>query len=263
MRVNNAIFRAGLVNRTMPSGKLDAVLLTETESLFSSLRYRFAESGVGLALARGRNDFKNALRKGSVGAVILDSAAAEGILNLSIEEAVVKLAPALAPRILMVLADPGISPEQIVKLLKLGAHDVVQSPVKPRILAEQMKALVRVFGRRKKRDRKTLSSPSHFLVMDYPRRRCFITDPDGGPPSAGKDVRLTKAEFQVLYFLLQKKGAVVTYEDFRGRLWPTAYSTKDIIHTLHQLTANIRKKIASCPVKIENVRAEGFRLNEH
>lgn len=262
MRVNNVLFHDSeeLADRTMPSGNLEAVLLTEAEPLFSSLRYRFAESGVDLTLARDQNGFKNALRKESVGAVILDSAATEGILRLSVEEAVVKLAPILAPRIIMVLAGHDIPPERIVKLLELGAHDVVQSPVKPRILAEQLKALVRVFGRKQKRDRKTLSSPSHFLVMDYPRRRCLITDQAGGPPSTGEDVRLTKAEFQVLYFLLQKKGAVVTYEDFRVRLWPTAYSTKDIIHTLHQLTANIRKKIASCPVKIENLRAEGFRL---
>ena len=69
----------------------------------------------------------------------------------------------------------------------------------------------------------------------------------------------------MLYFLLQRKGAVVTYEDFRAHLWPTAGSSKEIVHTLHQLATNIRKKIASCPVKIENLRAEGFRLvsDEH
>ena len=244
----------------MPSENLEAVILTRDESLFTACRSRFAESRVGLTLARDSNGFKGALGKKDIGAVILDAACAAGILGLSAEEAVAKLSPLLAPRVIMVLADQNILPEQVVKFLKLGAHDVVPKPVKPRILAEQLKALVRVFARKQKRDKKILASPANALIMDYPRRRCYIKEGNGGPLSAKKDIRLTKIEFQLLYFLLQKKGAVVTYDDFREHLWPTASSSKEIIHTLHQLTANIRKKIASCPVKIENLRAEGFRL---
>ena len=245
---------------TMPSENLETVILTKDDSLLTACRSRFAESRVGITLARDQNSFKSALRKKAVGAVILDSAYTDGILGLSVEEAVVKLSPLLAPRIIMVLADQNIPPDRIVKLLELGAHDVVPKPVKPRILAEQLKALVRVFARKQKHDEKILSSPANDIVMDYPRRRCYIKEADGGLLSSKKDVRLTKIEFQVLYFLLQKKGAVVTYDDFREHLWPTAASSKEIIHTLHQLTTNIRKKIASCPVKIENLRADGFRL---
>ncbi len=245
----------------MPSENLETLILTKDESLLTSCRSRFAESRVNLTLARDLNGFQNALRKKTVGAVILDSAYTHEILGLSTEEAVVKLSPLLAPRIILVLADQDIPPDQIVTLLKLGAHDVAPKPVRPRILAEQLKALVRVFARRQKHDEKTLSSPAKDLVMDYPRRRCQIKEADGGLLSLKKDVSLTKIEFQVLYFLLQKKGAVVTYDDFRGHLWPTASSSKEITHTLHQLVTNIRKKIASCPVKIENLRAEGFRLS--
>lgn len=243
-----------------PRENLEAVILTKDEALFTACRFRFAESRVGLTLARDPGGLKAALSEKPVGAVILDSAYAGEILGLSADLAVVHLSPMLAPRVIMVLADQDIAPGQVVKLLELGAHDVVPKPVKPRILAEQLKALVRVFARKQKRDRPVLSSAANALVMDYPRRRCFIKESAGGPLSLRKDVRLTKIEFQVLYFLLQKKGALVTYDDFRARLWPTAASSKEITHTLHQLTANIRKKIAACPVKIENLRAEGFRL---
>lgn len=244
----------------MPAENLEAVILTQDDSLLTACRSRFAESRVGITLARDSAGFKAALREKEIGAVILDSLYAESILDTGVEEAVVKLSVLLAPRVLLVLADQNIPPDQVVKLLKLGAHDVVPKPVKPRILAEQLKALVRVFTRKQKQDKKILSSPASALVMDYPRRRCYIKAESNGLLSVKKDVRLTRIEFQVLYFLLQKKGAVVTYEDFREHLWPTAASSKEIIHTLHQLATNIRKKLSACPVKLENLRAEGFRL---
>lgn len=244
----------------MTSETLEAVLLTSDEALFTACRSRFAESRVTLSLADGAEYFKKALLEKNVGAVLLDAACTQAILGLPVEEAVSRLAPLLAPRILLVLAEQDIRPERVVKLLELGAHDVATKPVKPRILAEQLKALVRVFARKHRQEKKTLSAPANALVMDYARRRCSINEASGGLVPCKKEIRLTKIEFQVLYFLLQKKGAVVTYEDFRAHLWPTAASSKEITHTLHQLTTNIRKKIASCPVKIENLRAEGFRL---
>lgn len=244
----------------MLSKNLQAVILTMDEALFTACRFRFAESQVDITLASDSDSFKNTLREKNIGAVILDSACTHSILNLSAEAAVVKLAPLLAPRIILVLSEPDVLPEQVVKLLKLGAHDVVTKPVKPRLLAEQLKALVRVFEKKTRADKKTLASVSGGLVMDYPGRRCYIKAGSGGPLPSRKDIKLTKVEFQLLYLLLQKKGAVVTYDEFRAHLWPTASSPKEILHTLHQLTTNIRKKLAPSAVKIENLRAEGFRL---
>ena len=244
----------------MPSENLEAVILTLDESLFTAFRSRFAETGVSISIASSPAALRETLVRENVSVVVLDAAHTQKILGLSVEQAVVKFSPLLAPRVIAVLAEPNLPAEQIVRLLKLGAHDVVTKPVRPRIFAEQLKALVRVFSSGKKRDERKIFSQANSLVMDYPRRRCLIKDPAGGRSCADREVRLTKTEFQVLYFLLQKKGALVTYEDFREHLWPTACSSKEIIHTLHQLTTNIRKKIEPCPVKIENLRAEGFRL---
>lgn len=245
----------------MTGENLETILLTHDEALFTACRFRFAESRVSVTLALDAAGFRTALREKPVAAVILDSACSQRILGLSAEEAVGKLAPLLAPRVIIILAGQDILPEQVVRLLKLGAHDVLVKPVKPRLLAEQLKALVRVFEKKKKKQgKKIFSSPSNALVMDYPGRRCYIREESGGPAPRKKDIRLTRVEFQVLYLLLRKKGEVATYDEFMARLWPDAASPKEIIHTLHQLTTNIRKKIAACPVKIENLRAEGFRL---
>lgn len=241
----------------MNAEKLETVLLSRDEAAFTAWRLRFAESGVGVTLAKDLAALRAALRDRPVAAVLLDEAHAHETAGCAAEEAVKKLAPALAPRVLVVLAEPGDQAGRIVSFLELGAHDVAQKPVKPRILAEQLKALVRVFSR-SRRDRKAVSaSPGGALTMDFAARRCFVRD--GGE---GREVRLTRAEFHVLYLLMQKRGAVATYEDFRAALWPDAASPRQILHVLHQLVTNIRRKLAPSPVLLENLRAEGFRLGQ-
>ncbi|MDD2804059.1 MAG: winged helix-turn-helix domain-containing protein [Elusimicrobiales bacterium] len=236
---------------------LETVLLSTDDALFTSCRLRFSESGVGIALARDAASFREALRSAPAGAVILDAAHTGPILGLSTEDAVAKLARSLSSRVILVLAEPGVPPSMVVKLLELGAHDVVQKPLKPRILAEQLKALVRVFARSGKPQKKFTPAPGDLLAVDYPARRCFVRDGEGGRP---REVRLTRAELQVVYLLLQKKGALAAYADFREALWPDADSARQITHILHQLVTNIRRKLAPAPVRIENLRAEGFRL---
>jgi len=240
----------------MASAILETVLLTRDEALFTSCRLRFAESGVGLTLARNQAEFRSAMRDKGAGVVVLDGAHTDAMLGMGAEEAVAKLAPLLASRIIVVLAEAGAAPERVVRLLELGAHDVVQKPVRPRILAEQLKALVRVFARGGRPSRGLSAAPGDSLVMDYPRRRCYIKE-EGG---SRRELKFTRAEFSVLHLLLQKKGAVVTYSDFRDTLWPDSGSYREITHILHQLVTNIRKKIAASEARIENLRAEGFRL---
>lgn len=239
---------------------LDTILLSRDDAMFTACKLRFAESRVGVTMARDAAGFKAALRERPAGVIILDAAGTLPILGLSPEEAVLKLSPLLASKLILVLAEPDTPPDRVVRLLELGARDVVLKPVKPRILAEQLKAMARASARGQKPDRKVLTSPTDLLVMDYPRRRCFVKEVNENLLATKRDIRFTKAEFQVLHLLLQKKGEVATYEDFRERIWPDAGSPREILHTLHQLVTNIRRKLAPCPVKIENLRAEGFRL---
>ncbi len=240
----------------MASATLEAVLLTRDEALFTACRLRFADGGVGLTLARTLAEFRAALRERGAGVVILDGEHTGAVLGMETEEAVAKLSPLLASRVILVLAEAGAAPERVVRLLELGAHDVVQKPVRPRILAEQLKALVRVFARNGRPAKRLSSAPGDSLVMDYPRRRCYIKEEGGGR----RELKFTRAEFSVLHLLLQKKGAVATYSDFRDALWPDSGSYREITHILHQLVTNIRKKIAASAARIENLRAEGFRL---
>lgn len=239
----------------------EAVLLTKEEGLFNSFLSAFRDGEVGLSQAGTSGDLKTILREKPVNAVILDAAHTQGILSLTIEEAVARLSPLLAPRVILVLLERNAPAAQTVALLGAGAHEVSAKPVRPRILAEQIKALIRAYGPGPGRDQNIFSSPNNFLVMDYQKRRCFVKDLEEGLVPSKREIVFTKVEFQVLHLLLAGKGALVTYETFRRHLWPTARSHREIIHTLHQLVTNIRKKIGRAPVKIDNLRSEGFRLS--
>lgn len=241
----------------MTTEKLEAIFLTRDSALFTAFRSRFAESGVALTMAADQGALARALREGASAAIVLDAASSQGTLGLQTEEAVARLAAMLGHRIILVLAEPAAPAAQVVKLLELGAHDVVQKPVNPRVLAEQLKALVRVFSRAPERKKSVIKAQAEALTMDYQRRRCYLREDAGGGRT---EVRLTKLEFQVLYMLLQKKGGVITYEEFAEHLWPAAASYREITHVLHQVVTNIRRKTAASRARIENLRAEGFRL---
>jgi len=243
----------------MPKEMIGAILITFNQSLFGALKYKFLESGIELSIASDLICFKKFLSRENTAAVILDISSADKIFGLNIEQAVSMLVNLISPRILIVLTQENFPSDQIVKLLKCGAHDIVSSSAKPRILAEQIKAFVRLFFPKQKK-KKSVIFFKDVLTIDYPKRKCFIKNADGATEYSFISIKLTKVEFQILYLLAKRKGELVTYDEFRSYLWPGAMSYKEVIHTLHQLINNIRKKIAFSPIKIENLRSEGFRL---
>ena len=91
-------------------------------------------------------------------------------------------------------------PGQTLKLLELGAHDVLIKPINPRIIVEQIKALIRVFSEKPRRHKNHFSSNGNFITMNYPARKCYIKT-----NNEKKEIKLTRIEFQILYRLLQKK----------------------------------------------------------
>ncbi|MCG2725875.1 MAG: winged helix-turn-helix domain-containing protein [Elusimicrobia bacterium] len=236
--------------------QIEVAFLTADEALFNSSISKFREGQVGIYYAPTLSEFKNIIREKTVNAIILDSDYCANIFGFSAENAVAKLKKSLEFVVIIVILQKENYSGQILKLLEFGAHDVLTKPINPRIVAEQIKALVRVFSQKPKRHKKYFSSRGDFIIMDYPARKCHIKE-----RNERREIKLTKIEFQILYRLLQKKDELVSFNDFQKNLWPTASSHKEMIHTLHQLITNIRKKIKGCPSKIENLRGEGFKLS--
>jgi two-component system phosphate regulon response regulator PhoB len=128
-----------------------------------------------------------------------------------------------------------------------GADDYV---VKPFSLRELV-ARVRVGLRRRSHRGTQRSYTFGNVTIDVPSRR--VT-------KAGRDVPLTRKEFEILTLLAQRQGEVIPRDEFCDLIWgEEVFITPRVIDT-H--IASVRKKIDDSgePERIQSVRGIGYKL---
>jgi len=77
---------------------------------------------------------------------------------------------------------------------------------------------------------------------------------------AGQIVKLQKLSMDVLLYLADRPGAVVTYDDLLEALWPGTFAGEDAVH---RRVADLRRKLgddARSPNYIETISKRGYRL---
>jgi len=90
------------------------------------------------------------------------------------------------------------------------------------------------------------------LVMNIPARRVKV---------AGRDVKLTRKEFDLLRLLAQNAGRIVTHRELLRRLWGPAQEQET--HYLRIYVGHIRQKLGDDPMNpryIENEPGVGYRF---
>ena len=140
-----------------------------------------------------------------------------------------------------------------VSALDLGANDYITKPFGTAELLARVRAALRASRNR------TRVAPSNLftvddLVIDYDRRQVSV----GGSP-----VHLTQTEYNIVAFLSEHAGRVMTYAAIVRAIWgdTDASSTKKLQVNM----ANIRKKLGSRPgsnTYILNELGVGYRMIE-
>src|SRR5581483_2472245 len=101
--------------------------------------------------------------------------------------------------------------DHIVSALYEGADDYMVKPFGPRELRARTKALLRRSSKQNRESAKT-SKP---LVLGHisldPQARSVL--------AAGKSVRLSRTEFELLKYLMINHNAVITYHDLLATVW--------------------------------------------
>ena len=144
-------------------------------------------------------------------------------------------------RILMLTAAD--STDQLVGGLDLGADDYL---VKPVVLAE-LGARLRALARRSASP--ALPVVEHGDLTLDPGRRSVSR--------AGRPVKLTPREFDLLETLLRAEGRVMSTDVLRRRLWDERFEPFD--NTVRVTLARLRRKLGEPPV-IETVTGSGYRI---
>ena len=142
-----------------------------------------------------------------------------------------------------------------VAALDLGANDYVTKPFGTEELLARVRAALRS---RRAGNEMNMAPGSKFqlqdLVIDYDRRIVTVAD---------REVKLTQTEYNILAYLSEYTGKVLTYSAIIRNVW--GHMDEGSIKKLQVNMANIRKKLGSKPGDnryIINELGVGYRMQE-
>jgi len=132
--------------------------------------------------------------------------------------------------------------------LDLGADDYLTKPFSFVVLVARLRALARRGGS----ERPAVLSAGD-LSLDPARRRV---------ERAGQQVSLTSREFGLLWFLMRRKGQVVSRDEILENVWDAFYAgDRNVVAVyVNYLRAKIDKPFGR--EALETVRGAGYRLDE-
>ena len=141
-----------------------------------------------------------------------------------------------------------------VSALDLGANDYITKPFGTAELLARVRASLRI----NRMNLQAAIPDSVFtledMVIDYDRRQVSV---------GGKLIHVTQTEFNILSFLSQHCGKVMTYTAIIGAIWGTIDDGS--VKKLQVNMANIRKKLGSKPGQMRYIINElgvGYRMQE-
>ena len=139
-----------------------------------------------------------------------------------------------------------------IKALDLGANDYVTKPFGTGELLARVRAALRVNRYSTAGSLPTGTFTAQDLEINYERRKVFV---------AGQEIKLTQTEYNIVAFLSEHAGRVMTYAAIVRAIWgdTDCGSTKKLQVNM----ANIRKKLGSRPGSnnyILNELGVGYRM---
>lgn len=131
---------------------------------------------------------------------------------------------------------------------ELGADDYVTKPYRPLILLARVKRLIES-RHTSGHDSDTLSSGG--ISVHFPSRTVSID---------GTSSDLTHTEFEILAYLLQNKGIIISREQLITRIWGYDFAGDD--RTVNSHIRNLRSKLGEHARQIVTVVRSGYKFEE-
>jgi two-component system phosphate regulon response regulator PhoB len=138
----------------------------------------------------------------------------------------------------------------VVVGLEMGADDYLPKPFSPRELIARIRALLRR-AKRTFPDTRRTRIEIHHLVLDAERFEVL---------SSGEPVPLTRAEFRLLWTLVQRPGRVYARNELVDKI--TAGESLIIDRNVDVHVSSIRKKLGKSGDLITTVRGVGYKCKD-
>ena len=135
--------------------------------------------------------------------------------------------------------------EDVVRAFDLGADDYIIKPFRNRELLSRIKNVLRRGGR----EQEVLQCGHITLEVESGRVRV-----------SGEEVRLTKLEYKILYYLMKHQDRVFSREEILSRIWDASGNFVED-NTLTVTVKRLREKIGDDGNMIKTIRGIGYRMD--
>ena len=128
----------------------------------------------------------------------------------------------------------------IIQGLAVGGDDYVTKPFKPIELLARIKAQLRRYKQYNETEKPVHTLRTEDLTMDMESRQVWVS---------GREVRLTRKEYDILEYMLRNKGQVLTMAQIYEAVWHEEFFCSENTVMMH--IANLRNKL-----NLDNVHSD-------
>lgn len=225
---------------------MSRILVVEDEpAIAESLSYSLRRDGFDVVTARSVAQAITELPSTSL--VVLDLMLPDGS-GFEVIAAARRAKP--SPAIIVLSSRDGEADR--VAALETGADDYVTKPFSPREMVARVRAVLRRATPGPSAD--SVPPPQLPLAMEESTRRAT---------AQGKEMELTRVEFDLLACLLSSPGRVFTRGELIDRVWGDGFAITD--RTIDSHVKGLRRKVETAggdPNVIETVRGVGYRVRD-
>jgi two-component system KDP operon response regulator KdpE len=217
-------------------------LIEDDDQIRQALRTALEELGYAVRTAANAMQALQQVAADAGDVVVLDL----GLPDLEGQE-LLKVLRAMSP-VPVIITTARDDEAEIVRTLDSGADDYVVKPFS----AAQLDARIRAVLRRARTHDEQAALSIGELEIDFGNRRATL---------AGKELDLTRKEFDLLHYLARRRGSVVTKRELLAEVWHQPFGGED--RTLDVHLSWLRRKLgetAAQPRYLRVVRGVGAQL---